>query len=117
MVYGLRYNRFLSIKRKFESNVVVAEHGGLGRGHLNDTTIRAISWLRMFAEKAGDRMPMNETIHLPSCLTKADVYMLAVDDVSQGNLECCPKSKFYKIWQSEFPHVKIPKVIFLFTKL
>ena len=110
MVYGLRYNRFLSIKKKFASGVIVTEHGRLGRGHHNSTTIRAISWLRMFVEKVGDHMPMNENIHLPSCLTKADVYNLAVDDLSQGNLECCPKSKFYKIWQSEFSHVKIPKV-------
>lgn len=113
MVYGLRYNRFLSIQSKYSSGVILAEHGRLGKGRLCESTIRAISWLRMFVEKVGDHMPMKEEIHLPSCLTKADVYSLAADDLSQGGLECCGKSTFYRIWQREFPHVKIPKVCML----
>ena len=56
-------------------------------------------------------MPVKTEIHLPSCLTKGDVYALAVDDLSQGGLESCKISKFYQIWQQEFPHVKIPKVM------
>ncbi len=55
-------------------------------------------------------MPTSTDVHLPSCLTKADVYALAVDDLSQGGLKCCKPSTFYEIWRSEFPHVKIPKV-------
>lgn len=31
MVYGFRYNRFATVKVKFQSGVVVAEHGRLGR--------------------------------------------------------------------------------------
>ncbi len=110
MVYGLRYNRFTSIKGKFASGVVVAEHGRLGKGHIGDASIRVISWLRTFVQKVGDRMPTSSDIHLPSCLTKADVYALAVDDLSQGGLQCCKPSTFYEIWKTEFPHVKIPKV-------
>ncbi len=110
MVYGLRCNRFTSVKAKFAGGVVVAEHGRLGKSHIRDGTIRVISWLRTFVQKVGDRMPASTDIHLPSCLTKADVYALAVDDLSQGGLECCKTSTFYEIWKSEFPHVKIPKV-------
>lgn len=110
MVYGLRYNRFKTIKLKYASGVVVAEHGNLGRGQYSVASIRAMSWLRMFISKVGDCMPMKEEIHLPSCLTKLDVYALAFDDLSQGSLECCGVSSFYNLWSAEFPNVKIPQV-------
>ena len=110
MVYGFRYNRFNAVKAKFASGVVVAEHGRLGRSNINDTSVRVISWLRMFIEKVGDRMPTSAAIHLPSCLTKYDVYSLARDDLTQGGLECCKLSTFYDIWKRTFDNVKIPKV-------
>jgi hypothetical protein len=110
MVYGLRYNRFSSIKSKFCSGVLVAEHGRLGRSEINDASVRALSWLRTFVDKVGDRMPTSAVIHLPSCLTKSDVFMLASDDLAQGGLQCCKPSTFYEIWQRHFPNVKIPKV-------
>lgn len=110
MVYGLRYNRFAAIKLKHCGGAIVSEHGRVG-------SIRAISWLRMFFDKVGDHMPMKRHIHLPSCLTKADVYFLAHDDLSQGGLECCARVTFYKIWSEEFPHVKIPRVSYYYVIL
>ncbi len=110
MAYGLRYNRFMSMKAKFIQGVVVAEHGRLGKRYTGEASIRAISWLRTFVQKVGDHMPTSKDIHLPSCLTKADVYALAADDLTQGGLPCCGVSTFYDVWASEFPHVKIPKV-------
>ncbi len=45
-------------------------------------TFRVISWLRStFSKRVGDQMPSSSAIHLPSCLTKADVYTLAKDDL------------------------------------
>lgn len=112
MVYGLRYNRFSSLKAKYSGGVVLYEHGRFGRGQYTDASIRAISWLRMFINKLGDHMPTKDEIHLPPCLTKSDVYGLAAEDLSQGSLECCGMSTFYKIWKKEFPNVKIPHVNF-----
>lgn len=110
-VYGFRYNRFASVKKRFNHGVVLAEHGRLGRGERSNASVRVISWLQGFADKVGDRMPTSTAIHLPSCLTKSDVYSLAFDDLTQGGLECCGISTFYEIWQSTFPNVKIPKVL------
>ena len=111
MVYGLRRHRFSSIKTKYSDGVVFAEHGRQSKGCFSDATIRLISWLRLFVAKVGDKLPTKEEIYLPSCLTKADIYALASDDLSQGGVEhTCMKSTFYQIWQSQFPHVKIPKV-------
>lgn len=111
MVYGFRYNRFAAIKARFESGILVAEHGRLGICEISDASIRITSWLRSFFDKVGDRMPTSAAVHLPACLTKADVFSLASDDLSQGGLECCGISTFYQIWKSNFPTVKIPKVI------
>ena len=73
MVYGIRYKRFLTMKAKFQCGVVTVEHGHFGRGSYNNTTVRMISWLRMFIDKVGDHMPATSQIHLPACLTKSDV--------------------------------------------
>lgn len=110
MVYGIRYNRFAAVKKKFLEGVVLAEHGLLGIRHGACARIRLIAWLRTFIEKVGDKLPMRDEIHLPSCMTKSDVYALACDDLTQGGLECSKMSTFYDVWKSEFPNVKIPKV-------
>ena len=111
MVYGLRRHRFSAVKKKFFYGIIVAEHGRLGKACFSDATIRMISWLRLFIAKVCDKMPTKEEIHLPSCLTKADIYALVSDELSHGGIQqSCMKSKFYQIWQTHFPHVKIPKV-------
>ena len=97
--------------------VFVAEHGRLSRRETSDGSVRVISWLCIFFDKVGDRMPMSAAIHLPSCLTKFNVYLLAYDDLSQAGMQCCELSTFYDIWQKQFPSVKIPKVISLLGRI
>ena len=108
LAYGIRYNRFVSMKAKFQDGVVLVEHGLYGKSCFNDSTIRVVSWLRTFIAKVGDKLPTKDEVHLPSCLTKADVYALASDDLSQGGLEVCKLSTFYEIWRSKFSNVKNP---------
>lgn len=110
--YGLRYKIFETIKEKFMRGVVTIEHGLTGRLKTSATTLRLLGWLRSFFGKIGDRMPMSDTINLPSCLTKHDVYELAKDDLTQGGLSCCSPSHLYEVWKTEFPNVKIPKVCY-----
>lgn len=116
LVHGIRYKRFKAMKEKFMSGVVTVYHGSFGRGTYSGTRVRVISWLRMFIAKVGDHMPTKTEIHLPSCLTKGDVYALALDDLCQGGLQCCKKSTFYEVWRNQFPHVKIPKVCYIFRE-
>ena len=110
LAHGLQHNHFNAIKDKFLDGIIVVEHGKYGRNFLTDSTIRVISWLRTFVQKVGDRMPTKEEIHLSSCLTRADVFARAVDDLSQGGLQCCSLSIFYGVWKAHFSNVKIPKV-------
>ena len=98
------------IMLKFQEGVLVAQHGHLGSSRVTAVTLRTTSWMSSFFHKVGDHMPMFCDIHLPSCLTKLDVFELACDDLLQGGLECSSLSQFYSIWSTEFPHVKIPKV-------
>jgi hypothetical protein len=112
MTYGIRYNKFTCLLTKFNAGVLIAQHGRLGQSQISDSTLRCTSWLRAFISKIGDHMPMSKDIHLPSCLTKADVYDLAFDDLTEGGMQCCSKTTFYRIWRTEFPHVKIPKVCY-----
>ncbi len=110
LTYGLRYNKFAVLKQRFADGIVSEEHGRQGEIMPRDFTIRAVSWMRTFFEKVGDRMLMSESIHLPSCLTKADVYCLAYDDLTSGGTESCSLTTFYRVRANNFPHVQIPKL-------
>lgn len=113
LVCGLRFNKFSTLKHKFQSGVVTIQHGRQGIVQPQENTLRMMCWLKMFTEKVGDRMPMNKDLHLPSCLTKFDIYNLACEDLMQGGMgssPCISLSSFYSLWAEKFSHVKIPKV-------
>ena len=89
------------------------EHGRKGIVQPNEGTLRMTSWLKIFAKKVGDRMPVSQDIHLPSCLSKIDIFNLAIDDLNQGSTgsnSCISLSGFYSLWKEKFSHIKIPKV-------
>lgn len=120
LVCGVRYNKFSNLKRKFQKGVVTVQHGRQGIIQPQDRTLRMVCWLKMFTEKVGDRMPMSDDLHLPSCLTKIDIYNLANDDLmlgDAGSAPCISLSSFYDLWENTFSHVKIPKVCLHFTVL
>lgn len=110
LAYGIKYTRFTNLLAKFEKGVVQIEHGRQGRESVREPSVRAAMWLRMFVDKIGDRMPTDGTIHLPSCLTKSDVYDLAWHDLSSGGLVVSSRSSFFQLWKKDFQHVKIPPV-------
>lgn len=107
---GLKRTRFRRLVEQFESGVLVHEHGRSGCQYLRNSTEAAISWMRSFFDKVGDRLPMQETVHLPACLTKNEVFKLYQDDLTKADIECCGQSTFYSVWKSDFTNVVIPKV-------
>lgn len=110
LAHGIKYTRFRTMVSKFEKGVLQIEHGRQGRLSVRVPKVRAAMWLRMFVEKVGDRMPTDGSIHLPSCLTKVDVYDLAQHDLGEGGIKVCSRSTFFQLWKSDFSHVKIPPV-------
>ena len=111
LIYGIRYNKFKSLKEKFRKGVLILEHGLTGKLNTSESTLRMLEWMKSFFLKIGDSMPMSEEIHLPSCLTRTDVYELAKCDLTQGGLSCPSLSYMYELWRKEFSLVKIPKVL------
>lgn len=95
--YGIRYGKFKVLKEKFMSGVVTIKHGLTGRLNTSETTLRLLCWMRSFFGKVGDKMPTSEIVHLPSCLTKHDVFELAKDDLTQGGLPFCSPSHLYQV--------------------
>ncbi len=114
LAYGIKYTRFTNLLAKFEEGVVQIEHGRQGRESTREPTVRAAMWLRTFIDKIGDRMPTDGSIHLPSCMTKSDVFDLARHDLSSGGLVVCSRSSFFQLWRRDFQHVKIPPVSILY---
>jgi len=55
-------------------------------------------------------MPDTAKLHLPSCLTKGDVYEMCVMELQDIGVAPCSKSHFYNLWRTQFQHVAIPKV-------
>ena len=50
LTYGIRYNKFQSLKSKFESVVVFVERGLAGKTQASEATLRLTGWMRSFFE-------------------------------------------------------------------
>ena len=110
LAMGIKRSRFVTLLKKFEDGVVQVEHGRSGMQYQQQQTITVVSWMRAFFNKLGDRLPMQDSIHLPSCLTKREVYLLAKEDLTQAGLACCGHATFFALWKDHFPTVTIPQV-------
>ena len=58
----------------------------------------------------GDKLPDSARIHLPSCLTRRQLYNQMVEEVVWPGDKPVSLSHFYSCWKKNFPHVKIPPV-------
>ena len=59
----------------------------------------------------GEKLPVDDKIHLSPCLTKKDLYdMMVLDLEEKGYHEVISEDYFRKIWLQHMKHVKIPKV-------
>ncbi|XP_062595291.1 uncharacterized protein LOC134256619, partial [Saccostrea cucullata] len=73
-------------------------------------SMKAIGWLKLYAQNYGEKSPNSHHIHLPPCSTKLHVYDL-MDEESQGDLMSpVSLSHFLSLWRSEASHIAIPKV-------
>ena len=70
----------------------------------------AVSWMKIYFEKIGEKMPDHKGIHLPSFITRRKMYRLMKADLALINEKSVTYSTFCKIMKDEFSFVKIPKV-------
>ncbi|XP_063964831.1 uncharacterized protein LOC135156392 [Lytechinus pictus] len=67
-------------------------------------------WLSKFVDKFGEKLPTNNKIHLPSCLTRGNVYWIMKEEVEEQGGSVCSQQYFFRKWRHEMSHVTIPKV-------
>ncbi|XP_063964995.1 uncharacterized protein LOC129278782 [Lytechinus pictus] len=80
------------------------------RGMQSRAVASSLIWLDRFSRRFGDKLPAQDKIHLPSCLTRASVHQIMKEELEDLGEEVCCKEHFYRIWKKEMSHLTIPKV-------
>ncbi len=88
-------------------------HRNLGQVRLLKKTQDAVAWMEIFFSRIGDHMPDCDRIHLPSFLTKRDVFERMCSEMKQSGLrdqDLVSQSQFYAMWEKHYHHVQFPEV-------
>lgn len=86
-------------------------HGNQGIKRPTVKATDASAWMRSYFESMGDYMPDSNRIHLPSFLTKRDLYQKMCSDLTEAGMKkIISQSTFYELWEKEYSHVVIPEV-------
>lgn len=100
--------------------MVEVNRSGLIKGKMTMETLSAVAWLREFSTSFAEKLPNENKLHLPPCLTKNYVYGLYLEKATSP----ISKSHFYNLWKRELPNVtilKVPKykkyIIMLYTSM
>lgn len=102
--------RFERIKHTCGTAVKIA-HGNQGVKRPTNKTMEAAAWMNSYFTRMGDHMPDSDRIHLPSFLTKGEVYQKMYEELSEmGITNIISRSTFYELWDKDFCHVLIPEV-------
>ena len=110
----ISHTHFYNVKAMFNEGATRVIH------HVNrvpmQKTFDALVWMDDYFMKIGDRMPDKPVVHLPSSLTKTSVYERMKRDMADlGKKSLVSQSQFFKLWDTHYKHVSIPKVWFIFT--
>jgi hypothetical protein len=77
-------------------------HGNIGVKRPSDKTRDASAWMENYFSNMGDHMPDSNRIHLPSFLTKREVYIkMCADLYEDGIKQVISLSTFYDLWDRE----------------
>ncbi|XP_052071217.1 uncharacterized protein LOC127709651 [Mytilus californianus] len=74
LVLGIPKSTYYSIQKKFYDGSVVINKIGNLLGRMNASSQSAMTWLHMYAIQFGEKLPNQEKIHLPPCVTKRSIY-------------------------------------------
>ncbi len=102
---------FVGGSRKFPSP------GFLRKGEISVKTTRSLTWLENYASKCGDKLPDSNRIHLPSCLTKGDVFSMMKRELADIGEEGCQEAVFFRHWRTDLRYIAIPKVKIILPKI
>ena len=73
----------------------------------------AVAWMRQFFNCVGDRMPDGVEINLPSYLNFKLLHEYMCEDLAKDGDVAISYTQLIHIMKTDFPKVRIPKVIFI----
>ena len=88
-------------------------HGNSGCVRSSEKTDDAKAWMKVFFDSIGEHMPHTKQTHLPSFLTKGEVYQRMISEMEESGIDesgVISRSQFYSLWDLHFSHVVIPQV-------
>lgn len=113
-VLGITERRFFELNKDFLNGRRSAEHGSFFTSKACPQTEAAKSFLQKYFSENCDYMPNSNVWHLTSSSRKVEVYEEFRETMQATGKPSCSQSLFRRIWNTDFSHVKIPKVRALF---
>lgn len=110
MTLGITRRRFYSLKSDYLQGRRSEKHGSFGIIPRSEETDKTINYLEIYFKEQCDYLPNTAHWHLSSSTKRTDVYQDMTRAMIARGLSVCSYATFRKVWQSHFPHVKIPKV-------
>ena len=93
-------------------------HGNQGIKRPTSKSLEASAWMKSYFERLGDYVPDSNRIHLPSFLTKREIYQkMHTDLLESGIKDIVSQSTFYELWERDFNHVLTPEVSYYIQTL
>ncbi|XP_072050017.1 uncharacterized protein [Amphiura filiformis] len=109
MVHGVTKSKFYLIKSSLEDGETgVLQKNYHKKGVRTEKSNKAVVWLRKFASEFGDQMPDDDKTHLPSSMTRNDVYDRYVTDMEDMKESPCSKATFFVYWRKDCSRIVIP---------
>nr|XP_054753079.1 uncharacterized protein LOC129258865 isoform X1 [Lytechinus pictus] len=106
-VTGIVRSRFYYWQKQFKDGVLYPlPPNYIKKGQKMRKTLNAKMQLNTVASSCGDRMPDQESIHLPPSFTRKEVYRTVTDI----NDDVCSESHFKSVWRKEQHQIRIPKI-------
>lgn len=114
-LHGLGRSTAYKTIAAIRKGVRTAEHGNSTSSRSSPKRDQLIAWLRVFVNGLCDEMPHTGHRHLPTGLTRKDVFEEYKRDQQLSGGETCSLNYFYEVLRVDFPLVRFPKVA-KFTK-
>ena len=109
-VLGITQRRFFQLKKEYLLGRCSSQHGASVMYRDRLQTEAVVNFLEKYFSENCDYMPNCSVWHLTSSSRKKEVFEEFTETMKSTGQPTSSESLFRSIWNSRFPHVKIPKV-------
>lgn len=110
MTLGISRRRFYNLKSDYLQGRRSEKPGSYGVIPRSEETDKTIDYLETYFKEQCDYLPNTTHWHLSSSTKQTDVYQDITRAMISTGKSVCSYAPFRKVWKSNFPHVKVPKV-------